>query len=141
MGCTYFWECVKLCADSIYSACDTDRIVEDCIVSINLIRDLGEIRVQNGYETAAAETHFEGLAGIQITQRAQNTCLWAIGIDRAFWEGTRLIWGKARRIGLFVRSGRADEGDLFGITLEIERWFWVGYTTEGGSTGHLEVRG
>lgn len=105
------------------------------------MRSAQKSEFQNGYERAAAETHIKGLAGIQFTQRAQNTCLWAIGIDRAFWEGTRLIWGKARRIGLFVRSGRADEGDLFEIALEIERWLWVGYTTEGGSTGHLEVRG
>jgi hypothetical protein len=90
---------------------------------------------------AAAGTHFQGLAGIQFSQRVQDACLWTIGIDRAFWERTRLIWGKARRIGPFVRRRRADEGDLFGITLEVERWLWVGYATEGRSTGHLEVRG
>ena len=67
--------------------------------------------------------------------------LWSIGIDRAFRERTRLIWGKARRIGLFIRSRRTDEGDMLRITLKIKRWFWVRYTPEGGGTGHLEVRG
>ena len=100
-----------------------------------------EMRDPNGYEREAAGTHFLGFAGIQFPERAQDACLWSIGIDRAFWERTRLIWGEARRIGLFVRKRRADESDLFWITLEIERWFWVGYATEGSSTGHLEVRG
>ena len=100
-----------------------------------------EMRDPDGYEREAAGTHFLGFAGIQFPERAQDTCLRTIGIDRAFWECTRLIWGKARRIGLFVRNRRADECDLLRITLEIERWFWVGYATEGGGTGHLEVRG
>lgn len=88
-----------------------------------------------------AGTHFLGFAGIQFPEREQDARLWTVGIDRAFWERTRLIWGKARCIGLLVRYRRADEGDLFRITLEIERWFWVGYATEGRGTGHLEVRG
>ena len=37
MGCTYFWERIKLRTDGIYAACDTDRIVEDRVVSVNLI--------------------------------------------------------------------------------------------------------
>ena len=93
------------------------------------------------YERGVAGTHFLGFAGIQFSERAQNTCLWTIGIDSAFWERTRLIWGKARRIGSFIRYGRADDGELFRITLDIGRWFGVRYATEGGGTGHLEVRG
>ena len=37
MECTYFWERIKLRTDGIYAACDTDRIVEDRVVSVNLI--------------------------------------------------------------------------------------------------------
>ena len=34
---TYLWERVKLRADGVYPACDTDRIMEDRVVSIYLI--------------------------------------------------------------------------------------------------------